>query len=169
MGVGKSAIGRRIARELGFRFLDSDECIEKKIGKSIPEIFKIEGESCFRDYEREFIASGHPSENCVVSCGGGLAIQPGMMDALKEAGVVVCLFASVETILERTQRNSNRPLLQVEDPEEAIRKLLAVREPIYMQAGACLTTEGRTIAEVVQHLKRMYRSSVNSISSRAKG
>jgi shikimate kinase len=158
MGVGKSAIGRRVARELGFKFIDSDHDIEKKVGKKIPEIFASEGEAQFRAYEKTFIESGHPAGGCVVSCGGGLVVQDGMQELLKSKGVVICLFASVESIIERTRRSSNRPLLNVSDPEARIRELLAEREPIYMDSGACITTEGRTIPEVVKHLIRTYRS-----------
>ncbi|WP_269522464.1 shikimate kinase [Coraliomargarita parva] len=158
MGVGKSVIGRRVARALGFRFYDSDAEIEKKAGKSIPQIFESEGEAAFRAYERAYIEAGHPARNCVVSCGGGLVVQPGMRELLRSKGVVVCLFASVESILERTGRNKNRPLLNVANPEAKIRQLLSEREPIYMDAGPCISTDGRSIAEVVQHLERTYRS-----------
>lgn len=157
MGVGKSAIGRKVAKELGFQFIDSDEQIEARAGKKIPQIFESEGEARFRQYEREFIEGGHPEAGCVISCGGGLVVQPGMKELLKRKGVVVCLFASVETILERTSRNSNRPLLNVEDPEERIRQLLREREPIYMESGTCISTDGRTIPEVVRHMMRSYR------------
>lgn len=156
MGVGKSAIGRRLSRELGFDYLDSDHVIEKAVGKSIPEIFASEGEARFREYEREFIELGHPAEGCVISTGGGLVVQPGMSDLLKTKGVVICLFASVDTIIERTSRNKNRPLLNVENPAARVRQLLAEREPIYMNAGACITTEDRSIVEVVRHIKRTY-------------
>jgi shikimate kinase len=158
MGVGKSAIGRRVARELGYKFIDTDDCIEKQVGKKIPIIFASEGEASFRRYERAFIESGHPAEGCVVSCGGGLVVQNGMPELLKSKGVVVCLFASVKSILERTSRNSNRPLLNVPNPQARIRELLAEREPIYMNSGACITTDGRTIPEVVRHLLRTYRA-----------
>jgi len=162
MGVGKSAIGRRVARELGFRFIDSDHVIEKEQGKGIPEIFETEGEAHFRDLERQFIESGHPESNCVISCGGGLVVQPGMKELLKEKGVVICLFASVESIIERTKRNKNRPLLNVDDPAAKIRSLLKEREPIYMDTGACITTDGRTISEVVRHMIRTYKSNARS-------
>jgi shikimate kinase len=158
MGVGKSAIGRRVARELGYKFLDSDDCIEKLVSKKIPEIFATEGEARFRSYEREFIESGHPESGCVVSCGGGLVIQDGMQALIQAKGIVICLFASVESIIERTSRNNNRPLLNVENPEARIRQLLAEREPIYMDSGACISTEGRTIPEVVKHMLRTYRT-----------
>ncbi len=158
MGVGKSEIGRRAARGLKMRFLDSDREIEKQAGMRIPRIFETQGEARFREMERAFIESGHPESGCVVSCGGGLVIPPGMCGLLKERGVVVSLFASPETIIERTGRNKNRPLLNVPNPEEKVRRLLAEREPIYMDAGACITTEGRSIVEVVRHLTRTYRS-----------
>ncbi len=160
MGVGKSAIGRRLAREMGYAYIDSDHDIEKKVGQRIPEIFATQGEARFRQYEREFIESGHPSEGCVVSCGGGLVVQPGMSELLKSKGVVICLFASAESIIERTSRNKNRPLLNVENPAERVRQLLAEREPIYMNSGACITTEGRSIFEVVRHIKRSYAQCV---------
>ncbi len=158
MGVGKSAIGRRVARELGYKFLDSDDRIEKQVGQKISAIFASEGEARFRAYERAFIESGHPDQGCVVSCGGGLVIEEGMQELLKSKGVVICLFASVESIIERTSRNKNRPLLNVENPEARIRELLAEREPIYMDSGACISTDGRTIAEVVKHMLRTYRA-----------
>lgn len=159
MGVGKSAIGRKVARELGYRFIDSDHMIEKKAGKKIPEIFETEGEAAFRRMEREFVETGHPGLACVVSCGGGLVVQEGMSDLLKSKGVVICLFASPECIIERTGRNNKRPLLNVENPEQRVRKLLAEREPIYMNSGACITTEGRSMTEVVKHMVRCYRAS----------
>lgn len=162
MGVGKSAIGRRAARELGLRFIDSDDQIEKAQGKRIPDIFASEGEAHFRKLERAFIETGHPSEGCVVSCGGGLVVQDGMKELLKQKGVVICLFASVESIIERTSRNKNRPLLNVADPAGKVRQLLEEREPIYMDSGACITTEGRTIPEVVRHLIRTYKSNARS-------
>ena len=127
MGVGKSALGRKAARELGMRFIDSDHQIEKEQGKKIPGIFADEGESYFRNLERQFIESGHPEVGCVVSCGGGLVVEPGMKELLKEKGVVICLFASAESIIERTSRNKNRPLLNVDDPAAKVRALLEGR------------------------------------------
>ncbi len=167
MGVGKSTVGNRLARELNYSFFDSDEAIEKRVGKTVSEIFADEGEAAFRQYEREFIDSGHPAEGCVISCGGGLVIQEGMTERLKSKGIVICLFASLESILERTQRSKNRPLLNnLDDPEARVRELLAAREPIYMNAGVCISTEGRTISEVVRHLQRTYRTAVKREASK---
>lgn len=158
MGVGKSALGRRAARALGYRFIDSDQAIEQSTGKKIPEIFREAGEAAFRRMEREFIEQGHPGEGCVVSCGGGLVIPPGMSELLKSKGVVICLFASAESILERTSLNKDRPLLNVADPEAKVRALLAEREPIYMNAGIGISSEGRSMTAVVRNMVRSYRS-----------
>ena len=162
MGVGKSALGRRVAKELGFRFIDSDHVIEKQAGKKIPGIFEAAGEAAFRQLERGFIESGHPEKGCVVSCGGGLVVEPGMKELLKQKGIVICLFASAESIIERTSRNKGRPLLNVDDPAAKVRELLKEREPIYMESGACIMTEDRTIAEVVRHIIRSYKASERS-------
>ena len=165
MGVGKSSIGRRVARELGYQFIDSDQQIEKEQGARITEIFAAHGESHFRKLERQFIDSGHPDSGCVISCGGGLVIQDGMKEVLKSKGVVICLFASLESILERTTRNNNRPLLDVEDPAAEIRTLLEEREPIYMSCGTSISTDQRSIFEVTCNILRSYKSTVKALSS----
>jgi shikimate kinase len=157
MGTGKSTVGRAVAHKLGFALLDSDHEIERVQGKGIPAIFAQDGEPVFRAMERTFIESGHASERTVISCGGGLVVQPGMLPLLKHRGVVVCLHASVETILERTSRQKNRPLLEVEDPELRIRKLFAEREPIYRTTGSVILTDARPMTDIVTHVLRVWR------------
>jgi len=157
MGTGKSTVGRLIAQRLGFRLLDSDQEIEQQQGRSIAEIFAQEGEPAFRTLERAFVESGHPTERAVVACGGGLVVQPGLADELRRRGVVVCLHASLATVLERTSRHRHRPLLNVEDPAERIRTLYAAREPVYRNAGTVILTDGRPLGEVVAHVLRVWR------------
>jgi shikimate kinase len=157
MGTGKSTIGRVVAHRLGFGLVDSDHEIERQQGKTIPQIFAEDGEAAFRQMERSFVDGGHAGTRTVVACGGGLVVQPGMLAELKSRGVVVCLHASLETILRRTQANKNRPLLDVEDPMERIRTLYAAREPIYREAGTVILTDGRSMTEIVQHVMRAYR------------
>ncbi len=157
MGTGKSTIGRAAAQRLGFHLLDSDHEIERQQGKSIPDIFAQLGEPAFRTYERQFIEGGHPAERTVVACGGGLVVQPGMLDALRSRGVVICLHASLATVLERTQRNRNRPLLDVADPSERIRTLYAEREAIYKRAGTVILTDSRPLNDIVAHVVRTWR------------
>ncbi|MFI5355838.1 MAG: shikimate kinase [Opitutales bacterium] len=157
MGTGKSTIGRHAARRLGFQLLDSDHEIERQQGRTIAEIFAGQGEPVFRAMEREFIATGHPPERTVVACGGGLVIQPGMLAHLRAKGVVVCLHASVATVLERTQRHRVRPLLEVDDPLARIRALYAEREPIYRQAGTLILTDSRPVNDIVGNVLRAWR------------
>ena len=156
MGVGKSAVGRSTARSLRMRFSDVDWAIEKAEGRTIKEIFETEGEASFREKERTFIESGHPESGMVIACGGGLPLQPGMHELLNRKGIVICLFAKVETILKRTSGNTRRPLLNVENPEEKIRELMAVREPIYMKTGIGVSTDGRSINDIVSSIRRIY-------------
>ena len=157
MGTGKTTVGRAVAHKLGFAALDSDHEIERQQGRTIPEIFAQQGEPAFRAMEREFIDRGHPAERTLVACGGGLVVQPGMLATLKAKGVVVCLHASIETILARTARHRNRPLLDVEDPEERVRTLYAAREPIYKQSGTVILTDSRPLHDIVGHVIRSWR------------
>lgn len=157
MGVGKTVLGRALARRLKMRFLDSDAAIEEEAGMAIADIFARRGEEDFRMRERRFIEEGHPAHGCVVSCGGGLPVQPGMGERLIKKGIVVCLFAQAETIVKRTVGNPKRPLLDVENPEARVRELLAQREPVYKTLGIGISTEGRSIAEVLHNLMRTYR------------
>lgn len=156
MGTGKSTVGRALARRLEMKHLDSDRAIEDAQGCTIPEIFAQHGEAYFRGLERDFVYGGHPEGGCVVSCGGGLVMAPGMIDELKRRGLVACLFASPDTILLRTKGNANRPLLNVENPRQRITELLAEREPVYLQAGACFYTDAQPMGEVVRHIERFY-------------
>lgn len=162
MGVGKSAVGRSAARMLRMRFLDSDHCIEEAQGRSISDIFAQDGEASFRRMERAFIESGHPSNGTVVACGGGLPIEPGMRELLLQRGVVICLFANPETILERTSGNARRPLLNVEDPKDRIRRLLDEREKVYMRTGIGISADGRSLQDVVSNVVRVYRREAKS-------
>jgi shikimate kinase len=157
MGTGKTTVGRAVGHKLGFQVLDSDHEIERQQGKSIPDIFAQDGEPAFRAKEREFIEHGHPAERTLVACGGGLVVQPGMLESLKSRGVVVCLHASLETILARTARHRNRPLLAVDNPEDRIRTLYAAREPIYKKSGTVILTDSRPLHDIVAHVMRAWR------------
>jgi len=157
MGVGKSAVGRALARALRMDFIDSDQLIEHRAGKSISKIFAEQGEPAFRQMEKEFVESGHADSGNVVSCGGGLPLQPGMKELLSGKGVVICLFARPETIIRRTVGNPKRPLLNVENPEERVRELMEDREPTYLNTGIGISTESRTIPEIVKNIIRVYR------------
>jgi len=157
MGTGKTTVGRAVAQRLGFQALDSDTEIEHAAGKTIAQIFAEEGEPAFRARERAFVEGGHPDRGVVVACGGGLVVAPGMLERLRAKGVVICLHATVATILQRTAANRSRPLLNVDDPEARIRQLYAEREAIYQRAGTLILTDSRPLHDVVLHVLRTYR------------
>lgn len=156
-GTGKSTVGRHVARELNYTLLDSDHEIEREQGRPITEIFAQDGEAAFRAMERKFIESGHAPDGCVVACGGGLIVPEGMLDLVKQRGIVICLHASLDTVLERTSRTNHRPLLQAEDRAERLRTLYAAREAIYRRTGTMILTDARPMREIVAHVLRVYR------------
>lgn len=157
MGTGKTTVARAIAARLGAKFIDVDAEIERQQRMPIPQIFAEQGEPAFRALERAFIETGHPDEGCIVACGGGLVVQPGMLELLMSRGVVVCLHASLETVLKRTQRSRSRPLLNVENPLERMREIYTAREPIYRRAGTLLLTDNRTLPDIIAHTMRVHK------------
>ena len=157
MGTGKSTVGRQLARQLAFKFFDSDHEIERLQGQPVSQIFAAQGEASFRALEREFIEHGHPAKQCIVSCGGGLVVPPGMLELLRRRGVVICMHAPIETILQRTMHTTHRPLLQVDNPEQRLRELYAQREELYRRTGTMVLTDKRPLREIAAHVLRVYR------------
>ena len=157
MGTGKSSVGKVVAEKLGLRFIDSDLEIEKETNLSVSQIFSSLGEAKFRDLEMNFINQGHPSSDCLISCGGGLPVQSGMMNILKNKGHVFCLSATPETIYQRTKNNSDRPLLLSPDPMAKIKKLILEREEIYSQADHIISSEQRSIQTMAEIIIQKYR------------
>lgn len=166
MGTGKTTVGRAVAQRLGFECIDTDHEIEREAGRSIADIFAKDGEAAFRAMERRFVETDPRVQRTVVACGGGLVVQPGMADLLRNQGVVICLHASIETILARTSRNRTRPLLAVGDPDARARALFAEREPIYRSAGTLVLTDGRPLGDIVAHVIRVWRREASEFAAR---
>lgn len=131
MGAGKSTIGKLLAAQLELPFADSDKVIEDRSGADIPWIFDVEGEAGFRRRESavlQDLCNGAPQ---VIATGGGIVLMPENRALLKNHGFVVYLRASLDQLVERTSKNSNRPLLQVADPRAKLQEILLHREPFY--------------------------------------
>src|SRR5882672_1989179 len=120
MGTGKTSVGRVVAEMLGFQFLDTDELIQSRTGRTIADIFSKEGEPVFRDLERQVVQELSTREKTVISTGGGLPTNAENLTALKSFALVVCLWASPEKIWERVRHQSHRPLLHDADPQQKI-------------------------------------------------
>jgi shikimate kinase len=148
MGAGKSSVGQLVAAHFHFDFLDTDEIIEARAGKSIREIFASEGEAAFRDWERRVVTELASCKGTVIATGGGLPAGEGNLDSLKTHALVVYLWASPEKLWERVRGQTHRPLLNDPDPLAKIRSLLAARDPWYRQADVLINTEMRSPRDV---------------------
>lgn len=136
MGVGKTAVGKLLAKKLGRKFIEMDALIELKAGKSIPKIFQQDGEIAFRELEIRVTKEVAGGENVVIACGGGIVLNKINIDRLREKGKIVYLTASPKAILKRVaSEKGQRPLLEVDDPALAIRNLLKFRKPFYERAA----------------------------------
>lgn len=130
MGAGKSTVGKRVARQLNWTFVDLDRCIESDAGATVSLIFEVEGEAGFRARETQALANQSARKNVVVATGGGAVLAHSNHEWLR-SGVIVYLEAPVELQLERLARDHTRPLLQTPDRAERLRRLAEVRNPIY--------------------------------------
>lgn len=143
MGAGKTTIGRLLARRLNMTFIDSDHEIEARTGASIPWIFEIEGEPSFRRREADVIRDLTAQNGIVLATGGGAVLNPDSRKLLAERGTVVYLRASVNSILQRTAHDRNRPLLQTADPRRKLEDLTGQREPLYREIADLVIDTGR--------------------------
>ena len=141
MGVGKTTVGRKLAGLLKRDFVDADEAIVEAAQRSIPEIFATFGEAHFRDGERRVIARLIEERHGVIATGGGAFVDPATRAAVLEKGIAVWIDCDVDTLVERTARRGNRPLLKQGDPREILTRLAAEREPFYRQAHIRVVSE----------------------------
>ena len=152
MAVGKSAVGRTLARKLGRRFVDLDKIIEKSEGMKVKDIFSRKGESYFRRAEKQALAAVLFQGEQVIATGGGVVIDEENLRLLRERSFLVCLTAAPEVLLRRAEKSRRRPLLEGRDWAQRIRQLLAQREPKYAQAHVAVDTSDLTVEQVVEKI-----------------
>jgi shikimate kinase len=152
MGTGKSSVGRMLASQLHFDFVDTDDLLERRAGRKIKEIFAQDGEPRFRQMERDLVEEMIDWRSRVIATGGGLGANEANLTSLKQHSLVVCLWASPDEIWQRVRRQSHRPLLQDPDPLGKIQSLLAVRRPFYAQADVLISSNNRSVREVAAHI-----------------
>lgn len=152
MGAGKSSIGRRLAVRLGLPFVDADTEIEAAAGCTIAEFFERHGEAEFRDGERRVIARLLESEPKVLATGGGAFMDAETRAAIADAGISVWLRADLDTLVRRTARRSNRPLLNNGDPASTLESLMETRHPVYAQADIVVESDDGPPEETVDRV-----------------
>ncbi|HXU91518.1 MAG TPA: shikimate kinase [Methylomirabilota bacterium] len=147
MGAGKSVCGRMLARRLGRCFVETDDMIVSRDGRSIPEIFRQDGEEAFRRLEGETLEALRLKSRDVIATGGGLPCRDGRMEALRALGTVVWLRGDLSVLLDRAARIGGRPMLQ-RSPAD-IERLYRSREPYYATAHVTVDTAGLGVDQVV--------------------
>jgi len=153
MGTGKTTVGKLLAEKTGMPLVDMDSLIVERAGKSINDIFADEGEPHFRTLERALTKELSAQDGQIISTGGGIVLNPDNIADFEKTGLVVCLLASAETVLERVRHDSSRPLL-AGDKEAKIVELLETRKPLYESISHHIDTTGRpspqpTAAEII--------------------
>ncbi|MDH5600813.1 MAG: shikimate kinase AroK [Gammaproteobacteria bacterium] len=143
MGAGKTTIGRQLANELSLEFFDSDHEIEKRTGVTITHIFDIEGEAGFRKRETAMLDELTEKKGIVLATGGGAILKPENRQFLMSRGTTIYLYANIETLLNRTSKDRNRPLLQTENPQAKLEELLEIRDPLYRETADIIIDTGK--------------------------
>ena len=142
-GSGKSTVGRQLARQLGWSFVDSDHEIERRIGGSIRAFFEQHGEPAFRDLEQQVIAELAVRPATLLATGGGAVLREPNRAALKANAAVIYLRSTPEELFRRLRHDTQRPLLQVKDPLKRLRDLHAERDAVYRDAATYVIETGR--------------------------
>ncbi len=156
---GKTTLGRNVARRLRMSFVDSDRLIEDMTGRTIPDIFREEGEAAFRRHERAAIERILANANQVVSTGGGAFVDPENRNLLRDGNLVIHLQVRPETVVDRLRNSRSgrpRPLLEYPDPLQRVIDLMAERKEAYSAAHVTIGVDDRSRYEIVGELRRRW-------------
>jgi shikimate kinase len=151
MGTGKTTIGRQLAQRLGKGFVDTDQRIEQLEGRSVADIFAAAGEAYFRELERRVVAEAVKMD-AVIATGGGAIVDAASFACLRAAGPIICLTADVEVILQRTARDTNRPLLEAHERRKRVEELLRTRTAAYACADVTFDTSTRSVDSILDDI-----------------
>jgi shikimate kinase len=167
MGVGKSTVGRRLAKRLGLPFVDSDSEIEGASGLSAAEVYERFGERDFRDGERRLVARLIEGDVRVIATGGGAFVDERTRELLNERAITVWLDAPVDVLAERTGRRNTRPLLRNDDPKGTLKRLSEQRRPAYAEAHIHVKSGSGAHKDVVESIVRALDAYVSAGDSAA--
>ncbi|MCA9400561.1 MAG: shikimate kinase [Candidatus Omnitrophica bacterium] len=152
MGTGKTTVGQSLAKLLNRPYVSTDDLIVEQEGLPIVDIFSKKGEVYFREVETQVITEVSRRKHAVIDCGGGVVLNPQNIELLKINGTVFHLFATPEFILEQAKGRTDRPLLNVPNPLEEIKRLLELRKPFYQGADFHVSSDHRAIKDICQEI-----------------
>ena len=155
MGSGKTTIAFELSRRFNMQYVSTDNMIEKSQKCTINEIFTKKGEDYFREVEAQMVCDACSMENVIIDLGGGAVIRDENWENIKRSGLSICLTADENMIMERTKKYKHRPLLNVEDPKQKIRSLMAKRAPFYAKADHCVDTGRLTVKQAVEEIVKI--------------
>ncbi len=158
MGVGKTTIGKMLAKELKLKFIDCDQEIERRSGADIAWIFDVEGEQGFRDRETQVVDDLTTKDGMLVATGGGAVLREENRQYLKNRGIVVFLDTDIELLVKRTAKDKKRPLLQTGDPRAVLTRIKQEREPLYREVATLSVFVGdnnsrKAVGSILQQMK----------------
>mgnify|MGYP001971788610 CR=1 FL=1 len=165
MGAGKTALGNKLARQMGRPFIDSDVEIERSTDMKIRDIFEYGGEAHFRDIEAQTIKAILEGPPVVLSSGGGAFCQPALRAIIKQKALSIWLDAPPETLFARIKNTASRPLLHGNDPLEVLKSLAEDRNPHYAEADVTLKTKGLGLARAVSDLVLLVNTATRKLDS----
>ncbi len=160
MGVGKTTIGKHLAKKLRKGFMDSDREIEKRTGVTISTIFDIEGEAGFRKRETNMLAELAAHDDIVLATGGGVVLSERNRQLLSAHGYIIYLKGDADNLWQRAARHKHRrPLLNTDEPKKRLQALLRTRAPLYKQlADMIVSTDDRPIHKVINEISNKLHS-----------
>jgi len=161
MGVGKSTIGKNLAKKLKYNFFDVDELIENKEGASISSIFKNKSESYFRKIENEITLQVLRRKNSVISLGGGAFLNKSIRTSAKEKSISFWLDVDIVKLIERLKRSKKRPLLYKKNISDTVKKIYIEREKIYSKADYRIKCSSLKTKEIVDKILKLYENAGN--------
>jgi shikimate kinase len=155
MGSGKTTIGKLLSEKLSLPVIDTDQVIEEKLNKTIREVFETEGENKFREYEHKFLKL-MPTENTIVTTGGGIILRKENRDWMRQSGLVIYLHCDPEEILKRLADDQTRPLLDG-DKKKNVLSIFSDRSPFYHDADFKVDTTHKTPEEIVFEIEQLIK------------
>ncbi len=161
MGVGKTTIGKYLAKKLQYNFIDVDKTIEAKEGTSINLIFKNKGENYFRKIENEITLSELKKNNSVISLGGGAFLNNAIRKSAKKLSISFWLDVPVDVLIKRLRKSKHRPLLNKKNLNEALKKIYFDRKKIYNEADFRIRCHSFKSEEIVEEILKIYEKSRN--------